>query len=523
MAADAPPPAKELYSALQAAGETEEDDSESDVEEAERLQRARPKKRFLRDQHRRECAATVAAVVCLGLVGIMVLREVASSPPPSTPPSPPPSPLPPPSEDWYAPPSDPISAQWPYESYQVQPADAWVAANDMEDKKEFPPLQAYGEEDELSLEEHATPSYFAYSDVAPPFDDEAEMEGEEDAQDEDSHPAPMADTGEDWSLLLPLPACHCLGSRRSDQYKAGASHSSETLCMNPWGDPAGKQDCFPALAHGECPKVMRKCNNTEAAKSEAREKAKAKDDSSPCLCAFDIDRTLTAKQFNKWGHRQCHNASAMPHHTDSAFGGGEFTLSAASAAGIENTSCGMCYVGIVSHGTARGTTEKNRAALIRQLTTPPFAALVKKHPDGLRWVDGSNTWPVGRYGYGPGKIRSPFVVRHGDRKKQWAVEAVLQWYASKGIIIERSRAFFFDDRADNALNFNGTGMNARQISCGSRDAGSASLVGYCGALPEEIVLEPGIHVCPGDTANRHPFNLPQTHPNGGPGGYAHHR
>merc|ERR1712151_726002 len=183
-----------------------------------------------------------------------------------------------------------------------------------------------------------------------------------------------------------------------------------------------------------------------------------------------------------------------------AFGGGQLTLSALSTVGVAETACGACYVGITSRGQAQGTMAKNRASLLSAITTPPFAKLAAQHPDALKWSNGARSWTrsqsdvtgFAKHGYGPGRIHSPLVVWQYDKLKQWAIEGVLEWYASKGVNIAREHVFFFDDRADNVQYFNGTGMNAHQISCASRASGN---VGMCGARPEEIKLTKGITVC----------------------------
>lgn len=304
--------------------------------------------------------------------------------------------------------------------------------------------------------------------------------------------------------LLPLPACSCHGyGGKSGAYKQGAKSTDSLLCMSPWGEPHGQQSCYPTSSLGACAPTMQKCNNTAVYETvdvqEVEEKPSGADfndtaTEGPCLCAFDIDRTLTAKQGST---HQCDGTSPMDSY-DWAFGGGQLTLSALSTTGVANTACAACYVGVTSRGTARGKTqvdmEKNRAALLKAITTKPFAELAEKHPDALKWSAGNRGWDksFSKLGYGPGRIHSPLVVWQLDRTKQWAIEGVLQWYASKGVQIARNRVFFFDDRADNALYFNGTGMNAHQISCSSRAAGN---VGHCGARPEEITLTRGVRAC----------------------------
>eukprot|EP00928_Gymnodinium_smaydae_P007878 TRINITY_DN12817_c0_g1_i1.p1 TRINITY_DN12817_c0_g1~~TRINITY_DN12817_c0_g1_i1.p1 ORF type:complete len:482 (+),score=116.59 TRINITY_DN12817_c0_g1_i1:205-1650(+) len=384
------------------------------------------------------------------------------------------------------------------------------------------------EEDTGVADDEGIEEYDEYGEGPTAWFDE-EDEGEDEGVNETEHEHEANEQDRITLKELALPACLCNGrAGKKDAYRNGASSDSEILCMGPWGDPGGYQYCYPAHG-GKCPVTMHRCNNTLAEPKHSNETVKAdmlgpsaeevaKD--GPCLCAFDIDRTLTAKQQNRqWRGRSCENTSMVSRAFDSAFGGGSLTLSALSTLGINETACGACYVGVVSHGTARGTTDLNRRTIINALMTPSFAEVVKNNSDATRWSIGSNGWSVYRFGYGSGRIHSPFVVKHGDTKKQWGVEGILEWYASKGIQIPRNRVWFFDDRADNVLFFNGTGMNSRQISCGSRDFGGASKVGYCGARPEEIQLLPGNIACDhGAAAGGH---APAGHNNYHPRG--HHR
>merc|ERR1712187_292209 len=284
-------------------------------------------------------------------------------------------------------------------------------------------------------------------------------------------------------------------------YKTGATPSDTMVCASPWGEPSGHgQHCSRLGEDGTCPRTMHKCTTVATIAPEP---------SSPCLCAFDIDRTLTAMQAYAASPKgvvrgarrsSCPNTTTVNNTYDWAFGGGQLTLSALSSAGVAQTACAACYVGITSRGQAQGTMAKNRAALLKAITTPPFAKLAEQHPDALTWSNGARSWTksqsdvkgFAKHGYGPGRIHSPLVVWQYDKLKQWAMEGVLEWYASKGVNIARERVFFFDDRADNVQYFNGTGMNAHQISCGARASGN---VGMCGARPEEIKLSPGITVC----------------------------
>ena len=90
------------------------------------------------------------------------------------------------------------------------------------------------------------------------------------------------------------------------------------------------------------------------------------------------------------------------------------------------------------------------------------------------------------------------MVRQRDGQKQDAVQAIVAWYATsaaKPQTFDPSDVHFFDDRADNVSPFEGTGFNAHQISCASRDTSKGGLVGLCGATASEIVATAGVSTC----------------------------
>ncbi|CAE8706159.1 unnamed protein product, partial [Polarella glacialis] len=53
------------------------------------------------------------------------------------------------------------------------------------------------------------------------------------------------------------------------------------------------------------------------------------------------------------------------------------------------------------------------------------------------------------------------------------------------------QVFFFDDKASNVEHFQGSGMNAYQVSCGSRDGDH----GYCGGQTSEVTQGSGVKTC----------------------------
>merc|ERR1712019_40531 len=82
---------------------------------------------------------------------------------------------------------------------------------------------------------------------------------------------------------------------------------------------------------------------------------------SPCLCVFDIDRTLTGAQGRV---DQCPRNREITGVHDNAYGHGWLTLSALSVAGIDSTFCNQCHLGVCSAGDAGGSNSNERAYLL---------------------------------------------------------------------------------------------------------------------------------------------------------------
>lgn len=183
-----------------------------------------------------------------------------------------------------------------------------------------------------------------------------------------------------------------------------------------------------------------------------------------CLCVFDVDRTLTAKQHHK---DECQFTWDEEDAYDGAFGGGPMLLSYLGKS-VSTSSCSSCQQGIVSNGDATGP--KERAVLARQLGH-----------DGAEFTN----WK---------SASSPFLTGCPNGKKQECAKNLIAWYESQSISIDTSRVYLFDDLAENIAGFQGSGMHAHQISCGSRDKHDHSL-GMCGGRPEELTLAPGVTFC----------------------------
>lgn len=205
-----------------------------------------------------------------------------------------------------------------------------------------------------------------------------------------------------------------------------------------------------------------------------------------CICIFDVDRTLTAKQ----GHAsECEGAEEVPGVDDSSYGGGGLVLSELGRR-LNTTFCGQCYRGVVSHGYASGADSKEREVLLSAL-------------GGISWTL-SDVWspPAPR-------VQSTLVVGAPDMHKQDSVRGILQWLMEeRGVKLSDERVFFYDDNAVNTPPFVGSGFNARQISCGSQEGA----IGLCGGRTSEVVPVAGVVPCEGTAVVLRPEPTPAPAP-----------
>lgn len=175
----------------------------------------------------------------------------------------------------------------------------------------------------------------------------------------------------------------------------------------------------------------------------------------PCLCLFDIDRTLTAKQAKA---RRCLSTIGHPMIWDTAYVGGRFVASEAAAYGLYETFCKDCYLGVVTHGDVSGDNSAERAYFEEHtFVTPPQQSLKDElgwqSTGSIPWINGSNESFT---------ATSPYVVLQPDGLKHEAAKSIGTWYGSVGIDIAYSDVHFFDDRVINVAPFNGTGTIPRQ-------------------------------------------------------------
>lgn len=155
-----------------------------------------------------------------------------------------------------------------------------------------------------------------------------------------------------------------------------------------------------------------------------------------CLCIFDIDRTITGRQEDTG---TCPGNKVVGGHDD-AYGGGKVTLSHLGQ-NVWNTWCSAdCHVrGISAHHRARPNI------------------------------------PV------PQNILSCNRGCKARKARRMAQE----------LGVRRSQVYMFDDKASNIRPFQGTGMNAHQISCNSREGN----IGLCGATTSELKRQKGVTTC----------------------------
>lgn len=194
----------------------------------------------------------------------------------------------------------------------------------------------------------------------------------------------------------------------------------------------------------------------------------------PCLCVFDVDRTLTGAQ-GETG-LQCPKNKVIAGVEDQAYKGGTLTMGEFGQA-INETFCGKCFMGLVSAGSVSGTGSAERREMMKFLNkTGMLMSDV--------WNPANSNPPI-----------SPLVPNWQDGTKQNAVKAIIQWHSTHvGVAIADKDVHFFDDRESNVSPFKSTNYNARQISCGTRDTDPA--IGLCGATLAEIVTTLGVELCP---------------------------
>lgn len=200
----------------------------------------------------------------------------------------------------------------------------------------------------------------------------------------------------------------------------------------------------------------------------------------PCLCIFDVDRTLTGSQGDT---KDCPSNEVLDA-SDSAYDGGKLTLSEVGQSRNE-TFCAKCYLGVITAGDASGYNSQERQLIVEHLKAGGGTLLSDK------W-SGPSAHGGGRRACKHGDATTPLVTGCADMSKQNAVPDLVKWYEqNENVTIRRENVWLFDDRSDIILPFTGTGYNARQISCASRNGD----IGLCGAETSELVDVKGVVPC----------------------------
>merc|ERR1712054_529531 len=137
--------------------------------------------------------------------------------------------------------------------------------------------------------------------------------------------------------------------------------------------------------------------------------------SSPCLCIFDFDRTLTGKQGDT---HHCHNNQVIKAIHDNAYGGGPLTLSDL-AVGLDKTFCLKCHLGVISHGDADGSHSQMRERLLVMLNMNK-----EQH---LRVAD---SWSKAS---DSGSVSAPLVISVANSHKHRVAHGIRNWYGKQNI------------------------------------------------------------------------------------------
>jgi hypothetical protein len=161
---------------------------------------------------------------------------------------------------------------------------------------------------------------------------------------------------------------------------------------------------------------------------------------------------------------------------DTAYRGGTLTLSQFGQA-LQSTFCSKCFIGSISHGDASGQGSVEQGILHDRLAAGDQGSSVSGWKSGCSQV-------------------SALLTDCHDGYKQTGVPSIIQYYAqTAGAKIAPQDVHFFDDRDVNIQSFQGTGYNARQISCRTRDGSYGGAIGLCGAELSEIVETSGQVMC----------------------------
>jgi len=193
-------------------------------------------------------------------------------------------------------------------------------------------------------------------------------------------------------------------------------------------------------------------------------------ESGPCLCIFDVDSTLIS-----WSSTD--KCPTIQH--SGVFGGSDEVMRAEGEYRLSESFCSQCYMGSISAGGANYA-DGEREDVVKMLKQGGKLTTSK-------WTSGCHD-----------KGSSPLVTSCSTKQK--AVPGIKKYYEdSEGVQIADSDVHFYDDQPYNIVVFEGTGYNAKQVSCGSTGGTTGGYDGgesnKCAASLDEVNNSPGIKFC----------------------------
>jgi hypothetical protein len=212
----------------------------------------------------------------------------------------------------------------------------------------------------------------------------------------------------------------------------------------------------------------------------------------PCLCTFDIDRTLTAQQSNANPYKPAANCHwQAPGHeitgtVDDAYGRkGPMVLSDLGLH-LQDSACKDCYKGIVSKG--QGGDTKMHEYLISLLNMPQSDDWDGTATD-CKWNGDKKTCDSNI---------SPFIIKCNEghttfiAPKPKCQEKVWGFFKKvKNIDIPVQNIYHFDDILENVQAFAGSKRQARQVGCPvDQPADHGTNISKCGGKVAETFAVP---------------------------------
>lgn len=214
--------------------------------------------------------------------------------------------------------------------------------------------------------------------------------------------------------------------------------------------------------------------------------AKSSSSKPPCLCVFDVDRTLTALQgtgATPNGDGTCPLGRTFPNIGDRAYSKKAEPLTLSDLAlNMAKTWCGEhCHLGIISAGKMPAGLDAEHKQLAYQLSADNGNAKMPR-ANSLRWADASGSQGA-----------APFLHSAVGTAKFRSVPLIQSYYkqTAKATILDE-QVYFYDDIEENVQSWGAAGVKyqAHQISCDSRatdpQTGQKYALGKCGGTVSEL-------------------------------------